>query len=338
MQWVNSITWNGTGYVVVTIDKSGTIENVPVSTLADLEFSNENTRKTYVTTDFSTWSTISVETFLPALEYPSASKHGQKLYEFDANGVVYQIPAIVLMKSLFHPLRGLAHQLFRPQSLDNILVSTDRDGKSVDFFCTKQHKLKIKSSNTTSGTHAALHWMYCFPSARRMWDSALENARQGTLGLQLPIGTVEMFLSAFNVGGKLVVSKLSLVSVSTTETPFDFSSSQGLPTKFQFQSNNINKAPKKLTNIPSRKGIWSLSDDEWAVVEPILTKSKKQKHCLRTIVNCLLEKFGQGIAWRKLTVGIVNRPAIIWQYQQMLKDGRWEKMVKTLSQLRATSK
>lgn len=128
-----------------------------------------------------------------------------------------------------------------------------------------------------------------------------------------------------------------MISVSTAEVPFEFAVGHTSLIKFRYQDwNSANgiARPKQLKDIPKRGDSWSLSDYEWSTIKPILNKGRQQRHCLRTIMDCLLEKFGHGIAWRKLTVTTVNRPAIIWHYQEMLKDGRWELMQNKLTQLR----
>ena len=176
-----------------------------------------------------------------------------------------------------------------------------------------------------------------FSSARRTWDSILENARKGKLGFQLPIGTGNLVLHAFKAEESWIVTKLDMISVSTAEVPFEFAVGHTSLIKFRYQDwNSANgiARPKQLKDIPKRGDSWSLSDYEWSTIKPILNKGRQQRHCLRTIMDCLLEKFGHGIAWRKLTVTTVNRPAIIWHYQEMLKDGRWELMQNKLTQLR----
>ena len=337
MRWVNNIVWNGQNYIAVTSDVRGATEKLPVSALANLDYSYEKTRKIKVTTNFSTWSTISIDRFQPASTFPTAISDGQEIYEFEVSGETFQIPAIVLMKVFFRPLKGLASYLFRPQSLDNIFLPMDSSVTNVRFFYSAQKEFRIQSRNTTQGTHAVLSWMYCFPSARRTWDSILENARKGKLGFQLPIGTGNLVLHAFKAEESWIVTKLDMISVSTAEVPFEFAVGHTSLIKFRYQDwNSANgiARPKQLKDIPKRGDSWSLSDYEWSTIKPILNKGRQQRHCLRTIMDCLLEKFGHGIAWRKLTVTTVNRPAIIWHYQEMLKDGRWELMQNKLTQLR----
>lgn len=333
MKWVNGIAWNGRNYVAITTDKYGMVKHTPVSELSKLEYSLEETVNIRVNTDFATWKTVSSDDFYPISQFPSATSCGHEIYEFEVSGNVYQVPAIVLVKALFHPLQGLAPYLFRPQSLESLVIPLNGVERGIGFWGSAQGRLRIKSS----GPYAALYWLYCFPSARFAWDSVLVHARDGKLGLCLPIGIANLHLGYFNLRGKIFVNRLKVISIQTTETPYEFS-----PTQSSFMQFNYRKweevgdsvSPPKSYEIPFRGSELLLSDNEWAVLEPILSKGSNQKHDLRDIVNCLLEKFRNGIAWRKLNTRTLNLPIIVWHYQRMLKDGRWDLLLQKLEKLR----
>lgn len=341
MRWIKRIDWTGNSYCAVAIDETGTSQQLPVAALADHQLSSSATKRIRVRTEFAAWRSVKDGEFLAALGFPEGTGSKHEIYEFQAAGKTFQVPALVLMKGLFRPFRGLGPLLFRPQSLENTVFPVGNGADpAVEFFCEPRATFRMNPSRSSRGILAALSWMYCFPSARRMWDSVMVKARHGVLGLRLPEGTASLVLHAFNHGDKWLVTDITVVTVATSEPPFEFAAGHATLIEFHYGSrllSNGGKPPRQIPDLPGRNGEWGLSDSEWAVVEPLLTKQVTVRHTLRAIVDCILEKFGQGVAWSKLAVGSANRPAVVATYQRMLKDGRWAVLLDALKQLRQQS-
>lgn len=334
MRWITRINWNGSNYHAITITEQGDKEELPVAALSTLEFTCTGTRRIRAITNFNAWKQVSPADFLAGIGFPLDTENGQAMYEVEADGKIFHVPAVVLMKAMFRPLQGLAQHIFRPQGLENAVIASLKGvEQSVGFFCEPQKDIRIIPERSESILEA-LSWMYCFPSAHRMCDSVLQNARLGTLAVELPDVEATLILRASPYVGKWLVTSVTVVAVKTSESPYEFAA--GHPQFIEFhrainlKPHGRKKPPKQLPSLSSRKGNGHLSDIEWSLVECIVSKGKSFKYSLRKIVDCILEKFSQGVTWDSLAYGQLNKPLVVGAYQRMLKDGRWDALVEAL--------
>lgn len=339
MRWVEKISWNGSSYRANTVSTQGLREDLPVSALHDIELKLKGTRRIRVFSDFQTWREIPADTYLMGAGFPQDAINGQSVYEFEADGKVFQVPATVLLKGLFRPLRWLAPHMFRPQGLDNLMVAKPEGGSdAVGFFVSPEKKIGINPSRS-AGPLAALSWMVSFPSANLMWDSLIQNARNGKLSIGLPIGSVTLILRAA-LRDKWLVTDITVVTLDTPETPYDFAAGHGRNIEFHLSArfNGVSKAsiPKKSENIPRRKNSWHLSNKEWARVEAIVSNGEMRRHSLRKIIDCLLIKLGEGIPWSSVRYGKLNQSSVVRRYQLMQLDGRWDALMDMLQEMRGS--
>lgn len=340
MRWVNSIGWNGGTYRVIAVNAQGEKEDLPVSALHNFKFASScGARRIRVVTDFETWKQVSPAEYLAGMGFPEDMTSGQVVYQFEVSGKIFLVPAVVVMQGMFRPLRGIAQHLFRPQGLENAVIAALKGAEqSVGFFCAPQKDFGFIPERAQS-ILVALSWMYCFASARRMWDSVLQWARVGTLGVDLPDGQARLVLRTSPYENKWLVTDLTVVAVQTSESPYVFADKHPQFIEFHKAVNMVphgrTKPPKQLLALPSRKGNWNLSNKEWAIVEGIISSRKSFRYSLREILDCILDKFGQGVAWKKIAYGQLNQSVVVAAYQRMLKDGRWGELVSALQELRA---
>lgn len=342
MRWIESINWDGCNYQVIAVNAQGDKEDLPVSALHNFKFSRSSgARRIRVVTDFEAWKQVGPADYLAGMGFPEDMTSGQVVYQFEVSGKIFLVPAVVLMKGMFRPLRGMAHHLFRPQGLENAVIASLKGAEqSVGFFCAPRNDIGFNPERSESILEA-LSWMYCFASARRMWDSVFQWARVGTLGVDLPEAKARLVLRTSLYEGKWLVTDLTVVAVQTSESPFAFADKHPQFIEFHkavnMEPHGRKKPPKQLLALPSRNGNWRLSNKEWAIVEGIVSSRKSFKYSLRKIVDCILYKFGQGVAWKNLAYGKLNKPVVAAAYQRMLKDGRWDALVGALQQLRMSN-
>lgn len=339
MKWVSGIAWTGQNYIVETVNKNRVTGTMPVEGLADLKYVTKATRRIRVATNLTSLRSVNHREYLAALGFPSETKNGQTVYQFEIEGKIYQVPAVVFMKAFFRPLGGLVPHLFRPQSLENIIFA-DGAEKLIRFFCKPHTQLAFNQHRSSTGIQDALSWLYCFPSARRLWDSVIDYARAGLLSFQLPKGFVNLVLQAFDYNGKWFITSIKIINLSTTEVPFEFASSHDRQFKFHhahIRHTSEQLKEKQLTNLLCRNGQWSLSDEEWSTIEPIVRSQRSTKNNLREFLNYMLVKFGQLIAWRNLDVKGTTTSAVVSVYRKLKRDGRWDRMLEVLQELRKQS-
>jgi len=339
MRWVEKISWDGSSYRVSTVSNLGKREDLPVSALHDFEFNPTGIHRLRVVTDFQTWREVPAKTYLAGMGFSEDASNGQSVYEFEADGEIFQVPATVLMKGLFRPLRRLAPHMFRPQGLDNLMVAKPvGESDAVGFFVSPEKKIGINPSRS-AGKLAALSWMASFPSAHLMWDSLLQNARIGKLAIRLPVGKATLILRAAP-RDKWLVTDITVVALDTPETPYEFAAGHNRIVAFHLSSkfNGVSKAtaPKKLENLPRRKNSWHLSNKEWAHAEAIVTNGEMRRHSLRKIIDCILVKLGEGIPWSSVRYGKLNQSSVVMRYQLMQRDGRWDALMDLLQEMRGS--
>lgn len=337
MRWVESISWNGSSYRVNALSTQGLREDLPVSALHDIEVKLKGTRRIRVFSDFQAWREVPADIYLTGAGFPQDAIKKQSVYEFEADGKVFQVPATVLMKGLFRPLRWLAPHMFRPQGLDNLVVAKPEGClDAVGFFVSPEKKIGINPSRSI-GQLAALSWMASFPSANLMWDSLIQNARSGKLAFHLPVGNVTLILRAA-LREKWLVTDITVVTLDTPETPYDFAAGRGRNIDFhqaaKFQGVSRTSTPKKSENILRRKNSWHLSNKEWTRIEAIVKNGEMRRHSLRKIIDCLLIKLGAGIPWSSVQYGDLNQSSVVRRYQLMQRDGRWDTLMEMLQEMR----
>jgi hypothetical protein len=126
-------------------------------------------------------------------------------------------------------------------------------------------------------------------------------------------------------------------SLQANEAPFEFAVQHERTIDFHrgaHQGGYCCTAAPKSIDIPSRNGEWRLTDHEWSLVQDLVKNKSTMRHDLRSVIDAILEKFGRGIAWRFLDCYGANKPAVLAWYQRMLKDGRWDKLLAAIQELR----
>jgi hypothetical protein len=340
MRWVEKISWDGSQYRVITVTEAGKRENLPVSALHDIQCGSVGTRRIRVVSDFQTWRRVSPEIYLAGMGFSKKTPAGQDVYEFEASGKEFQVPASVLMQGIFKPLRGLAPHLFRPQGLENLAVALlDANNDQLGFFCSPRMDIGI-TPERSEGTLAALTWMYCFPSPGRMCDGVIQNARRGKLALSLPKAKATLVLQALRHADKWLVISLNAISLDTSEEPHIFAAGRGRRIELHHAARLDRNGPPstlaQLDGLLSRDGKWHLSDEEWSAAKSIASKGQPRRHSLREIVDCILNKLGRGTPWKTIQYGNVNQQIVVRSYQEMRKDGRWDSLVQIIQGMRST--
>ena len=328
--WINQVLWDGNSYQLNAINEAGTEEQWPVTSL-HRQFERKDARRIRITTDFQAWKSVGAELYLSGMNIRNEFINQHEIYEVEAGNKVFHIPAAVVLRAFFRPLHGLAPHLFRPQGLEDIVLPRIEDGKhTIGFFCSPS-TLKITPSRDKALLEA-LSWFYCFPSARGAWDSVLHKARQGTLGVKLPQGEANIVLQAINHRGTWLVTELTVIGVKTEEMPYEFTADHTADIKFHHAKHEATlRTPKRLFGLPS--GMHRFSDELWARLAPDLLNGRQNKHDLRLIIELIIKKFAQGIAWRRLDFGSLNKPIVVRTYQQMLQDGRWNLLLNKLAEI-----
>lgn len=322
MFWIAGIARTETGFALETVSTDGARTHNPLANLASPPKA-AGTKRTRITTDCITWARHSAAPFWDWQGFEKQKPQARHaVFEVEADGKHYLIPAAVLISALVRPIQHTHAFLFRPQGLESF--STPLLGGSRPCIGLHLPEYRVFGSRTPEGLLACYSWMHCFPSARAMWDSVYAYANQGRLDLSLPVASLTMTLRSVPWDGKHLVVELVVMSATANEAPFAFAA--GHPTDIAFHDSaamDWKVAHKPAGTIPARGADWTLSDGEWAILTAKLETRRRARFDLRRIVDFILIKLGTGVAWRKLDYEELNLPIVQATYQRMQKDGRW---------------
>lgn len=325
MFWIEGIARTDTGFVLETTSANDTRTHRPLADLASNSKAS-GTKRSRITTDCATWVRGTAAPFGDWLGIEKHKPHSRHaVFEVEADGKQYLIPAAVLIAALVRPIQHIHAFLFRPQGLESFstpLLGGDRPGVGLHL---PEYRLFGARQRTPEGLLACYSWMHCFPSARAMWDSVYAFANQGHLDLSLPLASMTMTLHSVPWRGEQLVVELVVMSVTANEVPFAFAA--GHPTEIAFHDSAVldwETRHKPVSVIPPRGTEWHLSDKEWNALSPHLPTRARAKFELRSILDVILTKLGTGKAWRKLDYQGLNLPIVQGTYQRLQKSGTWE--------------
>jgi hypothetical protein len=339
MQWVEDVTWAPGGYKLHTRTRAGHPLVQPMSELQSVVCEPED-RGTRLRgeTDFSAWQVLpadEVALIREQLGFPDGAT-GQDFYRFSCVGQMFVVPASVLMCAMFRPFHGMARYVFAPQGLDNLFVpASNTERPELLFFRDVRTSTEIQPHNA-EGILNSLSWMYCFPSARGMWNSVLVHARGGNLRMDLPLGKLTFTGRGTPVGNILFVAELQLKLLKTEESPRPMFSEHVRVIEFQriprSKTQPSGKLAVQLEGLPSRNGDYSLSDDEWADLKDVMnpTHASPRQYELRAMIDNILEKLGKGLPWDHLSGGLRDSSPWSKTYYRMKADDRWDTLLAVL--------
>ncbi len=344
MEWICGVSYTTTGFCLRTIDGNQDEHVRPVKELQSVLANNGNLTKIRGNTSFADWrelSTAETDDLAKELGFPTGC-NGQTFYEFKVEGERYIIPAGVLMCAMFRPFHGIAKYLFAPQGLDNLCIPYGNcEQPELLFFVGVRGTTGIQTKKA-QGILNSLSWIHCFPSARKMWCSVLEQTSQARLNLRLPSGAIQ-----FTGSGRLLKHEAILISefriklLKTQELPFESYSRHTSVIEFERIAQKPEKPKqgcelKKDSSIPVRESNWEVTDDEWLALENILVirRNYATTERARRFLNLILHKLSQGLSWADVTDSPLEVRECSMCLFRIKADGRWEKIIAKLNELR----
>lgn len=301
-------------------------------------------RRVRVDSDFKHWSTASAHEYLAGFGVELDVTERHRIFSVPHDGVRYLIPTLVLMKAMFRPFSQLAPFLFVPNGLELMSVPDTSDPRpSVHLM----PGVLDTHSRERASVREPLSWYWSFPTARQCWDSAYAWARRGHLALDLPAAKIGLVVKGRLEGATCYVTDCGVIRVDVEEEPHDFARNhrrhicfhEGAGLRDQRKGRKGYPAPLSDGKLLMRGNTWSLSDDEWAAVEQIVTpvnpnRGRNRKHDLRTLLDGIVEKVGSGVPWQKMTYKAGDWRSACWEYRKLLNCGEWEEICSVLAKTR----
>jgi|GEM_PF-2870413 Transposase and inactivated derivatives len=354
MEWIQGVEWAPSGVRLQTITSDCNEHFRPVSEMQTLLAWQSEVSKSQGKTSFSDWRRMNQDEVAVVAQTFGFNevRYDHAHYMFESDGRRYIVPAGVLMSAMFRPFHGIAKYLFAPQGLDNLCMPYGNcKNPEMLFFDSLRAATGIQLHNAR-GIVNSLSWMHCFPSARQMWCSVLEYAKQGRLDLTLPDTTIQYFSTGHVLAsGDTVIQGIRIRLMETHEQPLEQFSSHSKVIEFERIPHKKDPTksnqgyPKKTKqrypidrNIPLHDGESTLTDSEWEVVKVFLIRKKSvvRNRDFRRIVNMQLQKLSQGLTWGAV-VSENSELYICRKYLNRWKaDGRWEEFIQVLTGLRSS--
>lgn len=328
MQWIEGIGRQNGRLVAKVVDQSGGRQLVQ---LADMPPPPKEyaTHRRKISTDLGNWTETSSEEYLAGLAFTAEVIEGHRIFACTHSGIRYLVPSLVLMRAFFRPFPHLSKRLFSPQGLSQATAFKMEGSKPVI-----QELSSLRVNHKYTATLQALSWYWCFPSAHHCWHSVYVSAANGSLSIDLPMGSMNCIVHGTLIGSVFHVVSLTVLDIETTEEPFPYSANH--PRIIEFRD-KVGKATRHASHDPllSRcRGQWALSDTEWSAVLPHLAPNHKQQYELRKILDFVIEKVGSGKTWRSSSSDSIPWNLAQRHYRKWCVDGRWERIRSILIQLR----
>lgn len=344
MNWILGVKWTSNGPVLQLVNHDQGEHTRPLRELQSaLSFASGNA-KLRGRTSFSDWRRLT-ETEVRALSEElgfCGSVPRQTFYAFELDRRRHIIAAGVLMCAMFRPLHGISKYVFAPQGLDNLCQPYgNREKPDVLFFINPRTTTGMQADKA-EGIVNSLSWMHCFPSARRMWSSALDHARTGQVNLTLPNGDIHYYGSGTGLrSGAILIHEFHIRLLETEEEPFEQFSRHTKVIEFERILHKLDTTRQKRTGtidatIPLRQGDWSITDSEWSIIRDDIfrKRSRGTEGNIRRILDLQLEKLSQGLSWSAVAADSSVQNVCRRYLNRMTADGRWEVLIAKLTELR----
>lgn len=314
------------------------LERVAVDALATDSLLSPGRRKRLLYVgDFSSWKPACDTDYLRALglQLPVHIENRHVVFTSPtSDGTTIHVPALVLLRALFKPVRILHPVIFSPGNIDQLAFvdyASTPPQVVLDMLGTKHLEPRWVGSQ-----HQALLWLHTSISARKSAQSVYMNALRGLLSLSLPVGQVRMALHGLESGSNMYVTKASLVRVNVT--PLDSITGQKQTFIFNTHAEEDRSvfASARAFQVPLHlNGFSSLTEKEWQVVEPLLQGKRPGcvRHSRRALLDAILHKIASETPWNKVPREGFTVTDLTSTFRKWVADGR---LVNALTVLKAT--
>jgi hypothetical protein len=226
-----------------------------------------------------------------------------QLFEVFVGDDRYLVPALVMMRALFRPTSKLLPQMFVPNALER----TCRLGFADDVMhvIVDTPWAKGYDAEQRADCEGPLRWMMLHPSARRMANSVHQYAMAGLIAMDLPDAKSELVFAGFQSGNAVLFTEIRVLSVSPLDVPdlpvTDWAGRIDYVNRTWAEGRDLSASVS--AEVPLHAdGTHELTDEEWAIVHPILEGRRRRQptyhHCPRSLLDGILGKLASGKSWR----------------------------------------
>lgn len=304
----------------------------PLEALLSTGLPSAKSAKRMLETDFASWQKVRFDDYANAFDAPPGDFH-QELWSFSSKGLQFFMPALVLMRNVSRPQLKLLPKLFAPQGLDAICSLLD--GKVV-FNVRLQHSSRMHALVSVVEPY---QWLHSYRSTRLMAASIYQEACEGRISLELPVGVARMQVLGELKADCFWVTSVIISTVDTLEEPLHHASGSAMRRYSFCGSHRVDAGPAErrsgfpeVPRLPMRGGLSSVSDAEWAALDARLQHpGKRTVYDRREMLNGVLAKVCSGRPWRAVEYSVGNFVTASRQYSVWRSNRMWDAIVEVIS-------
>lgn len=326
--------------VVVGISESGEEHLIPLNQMHQHRLPHRRVTRSMFVTNFSSWTQASAAEYASVFGITEGVTSQHVVYKFRKGNFTVVVPALELQRGLMSCPSEVVGMLYHPQGID--LMCSPLLGED-NFEMRMLQKRTIKNTLRTADKFIRrLDWFYPFPSAYLAWKSVYRYAANGRIAMTLPSAEILCSVQGRRDGDIIYARDICIFRITPLEEPLDWAKS--IRREFKFHGTKAERHMQAQTadsRLQLRDGNWKLTDEEWAVVEPLIHTvgvhcGRPSKFDLRQIIDCIIEKLGACKSWHEVGGEVATKSVIANYHRRMRSDGRWERVVKVLHEIRST--
>lgn len=341
MQWVDGFERSQQGQLVARLRSKE--EVFYIDSVGDLAVKgiarNDGVTGKAFTSNFTDWTPASAERYLAGFEALPSHTNRHTVFSLRHGRTEFLVPALVLLRGIFPHIPSAFEYLFTAHSLESLCVPLERNGHWTvampDF--RGYHRGRFRPATVES-----LTWASLFPSAHQLWTSVYGHCCNGRINLDLPKANVRILSHGIRVGAVVHVTALDITAVEALEPPFEYAS--GASPSFLWNRNATPLAPNpnayyEQGNPAPEASEVSITDDEWTVLGPLLSKpstarGRKNRDSRRAIADGLLLRLATGRLWADIATAPLTPRTLEDHWYEWRRSGQLTLLVSALKNLR----
>jgi len=269
---------------------------------------------------------------------PEGCLNHHEVFKFTGNdGLTMHVPALVLMQAFFKPSRLLfpaAFTMAGPDLFAYVDYGETPPTVVVDNLAYTRHISRCRES---AAPNKPVEWLQLSKSARKAMHSAYLAASAGALRLHLPLGDFRIALHGPRAGNQIFVTSATLIRMTIPAEDSVTGMSETMIFHSMADPQRKTKASVGGLKIPLHSdGASSVTDQEWQLIEPILTPKRKTQsviHSRRELLDAILLKLSSGLWWAKVPTRGFKTTDLSWTFRCWQTEGLFDQV---LDVLRAT--
>ena len=284
----------------------------------------------------SSWTPSNQDDYLAGLgvRLPDRCLNRHEIFKFVDDGLTVHVPALALMQAFFKPcplLFPAAFKIAGPDIFAYVDYSQTPPTVVVDHLAYIRHTHRSRES---AAPNKPLEWLHLSKSARNAMHSVYLGALIGALRMSLPLGSFRIALHGPKIGSQIFATTATLIAMTIPEEDSVTGSSETLIFHSMADPRRKVRASAVGIKIPLHAdGTSSITDQEWQLIEPILTPKRKTRnviHSRRDLLDAILLKISSGIWWAKVPTKGFKTTDLSGAFRRWKADGLFDQALEVL--------